>query len=150
METQENVNRFVDNETLLNAETLNQMERELKSYANTAGKLYLHKVHVTQGSDKNCMYGSIILYTRSSAAINNVGDLASALGIEAACDIPISGCRGYVSTELYYNMTLSATLSKSAITLRGCRIGYSDASTGIIDYMDGSGNVVITDSVSQV
>lgn len=144
-------NRFVDEVTPLNAETLNQFEDDLKDYADTARPLYVHKVTVTQGSGESCMTGYIILYTNSSTQINTVSKLAESLGITSNMKVAIGGRYDYVSgTRKYYNIINHMSISSSSITLYGFRIGLSDDTTGVVTYLNGSGNVSVTDSVSSV
>ena len=147
-------NRFVDNVTPLNAATLNQFEDDLKAYVNDTIKqsLYVHNVQIVQGSGNNQMIGLLTLYTHSAEQLNTVSKVANALGITGnLCNVAMGG-RYDISggSYCYYNITTAAFVGASGITLRGHQIGYSDSSTGVVTYLNGSGNISITDLVSKV
>ncbi len=139
-------NRFIDNETLLDAATLNRFEDDLKA----CDDLYLHKVQVVQGSGETGMIGTINVYTRSGDEIDTTNKLISALDIKGLHNIPMSGRYEYSGVKKYYNITLSAMMTPSNLILRGIKIGYSDSNTGVVTYIDGSGSITVTDVVSKV
>lgn len=144
-------NRFVDEVTPLNADTLNQFEADLKDYADTAHSLYAHKITVAQGSGESYMVGYLTVYTYGSAQINTISELAAALGISNSMKVAVSGRYDYISgSRKYYNIVDHMNISPTSITLLGHRIGLSDDTTGIVTYLNGSGTIIVTDSVSAV
>lgn len=147
-------NRSTDNVTSLNTAALNQFEDDFETSANDSiiQSLYVHNVQIVQGTGNNQMIGLLTLYTYSSEPLNTVSKLANALGITGnLCNVAMGG-RFDINggSYCYYNITTAAFVGTGGITLRGYQIGYSDSSTGVVTYLNGSGNTSITDLVSKV
>lgn len=145
--------RFVDNKTPLDAITLNKFETELKAYADNSGgkNLYVHNVQIMQGDGITKMIGLLTVYTHSNQQLNSADKLAAALGVTTVDNIAMGGRYDVLGGSYrYYNLTSSAFVRPSSITLRGYQIGFSDSTSGIVTNLEGSGTLAITDMVTLV